>query len=101
MFLLIFVAPLTCPAACCSCNPNAWFKGLDIVARRDIAKGECITLDYATCATPLAEPLKCTCGTTLCRGIVTSVDFLAPWVDERYSGHTTPHVAEARLSAAR
>lgn len=31
-----------------SCDPNTWLHGLDLTARRGIAKGEELTIDYAT-----------------------------------------------------
>ena len=51
-----------------SCDPNAEFRGLDIVARRDIAAGEELTLDYAMIMNEQSEPFRCTCGAASCRG---------------------------------
>ena len=53
-----------------SCDPNAEYQGLDIVARRDIAVGEELTLDYAMMMNEQSEPFRCTCGGASCRGRV-------------------------------
>ncbi len=53
-----------------SCDPNAEYQGLDIVARRDIAAGEELTLDYALMMNEQSEPFRCTCGAVSCRGHV-------------------------------
>lgn len=78
-----------------SCDPSAWLSGLDVVARRAIAAGEEITLDYATfCAEPM-RPFRCDCGTALCRGMVRGSDHLEPFV-ERYGDHLSDHVRRRR-----
>lgn len=51
-----------------SCDPNAEYRGLDIVARRRIATGEELTLDYAMMMNEQSEPFRCTCGAASCRG---------------------------------
>lgn len=39
-----------------SCDPNAWLVGLNVVARRNIAANEPITMEYATfCADNMKE----------------------------------------------
>jgi D-alanine-D-alanine ligase-like ATP-grasp enzyme len=53
-----------------SCAPNAAYQGLDIVALRDIASGEELTLDYAMMMNEQSEPFRCTCGAPTCRGSV-------------------------------
>jgi D-alanine-D-alanine ligase len=54
-----------------SCDPNTEFRGLNVVARRDIAPGEELTLDYATCYDTRMIPFDCTCGRPTCRGRIT------------------------------
>lgn len=51
-----------------SCDPNTGFRGLDIVALRDIALGEELTLDYATFCSETMTPFDCCCGNPNCRG---------------------------------
>jgi len=53
-----------------SCDPNTVYLGLDVVARRDIAAGEELTLDYTTMLNEQSEPFECHCGAAACRGIV-------------------------------
>ncbi|GLI71226.1 hypothetical protein VaNZ11_016343 [Volvox africanus] len=82
-----------------SCDPNTWFRGLDVVARRDIQPGEIITIDFATFRAGLTEPFDCCCGSDCCRGRVTGTDYLAPWLGERYGSHVSPYVAAKRRRA--
>lgn len=54
-----------------SCAPNTRYDGLDVVAVRDIAAGEELTLDYGELVNEEAEPFHCRCGAPGCRGLVT------------------------------
>src|SRR5262249_22973515 len=54
-----------------SCQPNTAYRGLDIVALRPIAKGEELTLDYASFLDEHMEPFNCRCGAPNCRGLIT------------------------------
>jgi D-alanine-D-alanine ligase-like ATP-grasp enzyme len=53
-----------------SCDPSTEYRGLDVVARRDLAAGEELTLDYATMLNEQSESFPCTCGAANCRGTV-------------------------------
>ncbi len=53
-----------------SCHANTVYKGLDVVATRNIMAGEELTLDYANFLDENIEPFACTCGSTNCRGII-------------------------------
>ncbi|HYF65089.1 MAG TPA: SET domain-containing protein-lysine N-methyltransferase [Herpetosiphonaceae bacterium] len=80
-----------------SCDPNFWGD----TARRDIAAGEEITMDYAVEFDDpdyLLEP--CRCGTALCRGRLTGQDWRRPDLQERYRGHFIPFL-ERRIEALR
>ncbi|GLI71228.1 hypothetical protein VaNZ11_016346 [Volvox africanus] len=81
-----------------SCDPNTQLEGLNLVARRDIAKGEIITVDFAILYGPkLAAPFDCTCGSTRCRGRITPQDFMLPYIAEEYcKEHVSSFVLEAR-----
>ncbi|MCA9388421.1 SET domain-containing protein-lysine N-methyltransferase [Candidatus Berkelbacteria bacterium] len=74
-----------------SCDPNLWFDGWSLVARRNIVAGEELTFDYATGET---YPLKgaCTCGASNCRRKITGKE----WQDEEfrrtYAGHFNPYI---------
>ena len=74
-----------------SCDPNLWHDGAyDVVARRDIAAGEELTVDYATSAGAPGLHLACACGAGCCRGEVTSDDWRLTELQDRYRGHWVP-----------
>jgi len=50
-----------------SCDPNTRYDGLDLIAVRDINKGEELTLDYAELLDEQAETFECRCGASNCR----------------------------------
>jgi D-alanine-D-alanine ligase len=77
------------------CDPSTWLSGLDVTARRALAPGDEITLDYATYIHETAPPFACTCGAAACRGVVSGADVLAPFV-ERYGGHVSDYVRALR-----
>ncbi len=81
-----------------SCDPNAWLEGLDVVARRAVAAGEEITLDYATFYNERMPAFECRCGAPECRGIVRGTDYLEPFV-ERYGEHVSDYVRRRRRAA--
>jgi D-alanine-D-alanine ligase-like ATP-grasp enzyme len=56
-----------------SCDPNTAYQGLNVVARRGIAVGEELTLDYATILNEQSEPFTCHCGAESCRGTVQGI----------------------------
>jgi SET domain-containing protein len=82
-----------------SCDPNLWLlDAVTLAARRDIARGEELTTDYAT-HTGMAEWLMpCSCGTPLCRGVVRGTDWHDPELQRRYRGHFSPFLNQ-RIAA--
>jgi D-alanine-D-alanine ligase len=80
-----------------SCDPNAWFNGFDLVARRDLEPGEQITLDYATLYADDMPAFDCTCGSEKCRGTVRGTDYLEPFV-RKYREHVSEYVRNKRAS---
>jgi hypothetical protein len=79
-----------------SCDPNTWWADSHtLVACRDIQPGQEITYDYATTEIALAFEMCCTCGSPLCRGIVSSLDYLDRTWQERYGDHLPGHVLRA------
>lgn len=54
-----------------SCEPNTGYRGLDVVALRDVAIGEELTLDYETFCNEDMAPFDCACGASTCRGRIT------------------------------
>src|SRR3989344_8931122 len=80
-----------------SCDANTWLVDeVTLVAKRDIAPGEEITLDQGTwnfednAYTDNKEP--CSCGTKTCRKILTENDWEIPSIQEKYKGHFHPIV---------
>lgn len=60
-----------------SCHPNLAFAAphsLNVIARRDIADNEDLTLDYATFCDLTMQPFDCFCGTPQCRGKIVPND---------------------------
>ncbi len=73
-----------------SCDPNVWFEGLDLVARRPIEGGGEITVDYATFHTERMPALSCECGSTMCREVIIA----GPEADNAlaaYGEHLSPY----------
>jgi D-alanine-D-alanine ligase len=54
-----------------SCKPNTVCNGLNVVALRNIKKGEELTLDYAVFLDEHMESFVCRCGADTCRGLIT------------------------------
>ncbi|HTQ13148.1 MAG TPA: SET domain-containing protein-lysine N-methyltransferase [Rhizomicrobium sp.] len=80
-----------------SCDANCWLEGLvTLVARRDIAAGEEITLDQGTWNFDDEEYVwdqpHCTCGAADCRRVLGNDDWRLAAVQARYRGHFHPHV---------
>src|SRR5699024_1743028 len=50
-----------------SCKPNTAYDGLNVIALNDVAKGEELTLDYATFLDETAASFECRCGAENCR----------------------------------
>ncbi len=75
-----------------SCDPNTWLDGLNVAARRDVASGEELTIDYATFCGPGMAPFGCACGSHECRGTVSGDDHLTPEFRRRYAGHVSDYI---------
>jgi D-alanine-D-alanine ligase len=56
-----------------SCNPNTAYDGLNVIATKPIARGQELTLDYASFLDDSMEPFECRCGAPNCRGLVTGI----------------------------
>jgi SET domain-containing protein len=69
-----------------SCDPNLAIQGqIVLVAMRDIAPGDELTIDWATTDDGEYE-LRCACGSPHCRGIVTGKDWTKPELQAKYRG---------------
>ena len=80
-----------------SCDPNGWLADeVTLIARRDIAAGEEITLDQGTWNFDDPEytwdEMDCGCGAATCRKRLTEQDWMRPDLRERYRGHFHPIV---------
>lgn len=74
-----------------SCAPNLWMEGaLTVVARRSIAVGEELTVDYATQTGTEAWRMSCRCGARGCRGEITGADWRLRALRATYGAHWTP-----------
>lgn len=81
-----------------SCDPNCWIEGLNTVAKRKIAKGEELTLDYATLCID-NEPFDCFCNSEKCRGAITGKDFKMKTLESAYGDHMSGYILTLRRQA--
>jgi D-alanine-D-alanine ligase len=81
-----------------SCDPTAWLTGLDVVARRPLARRDEITLDYATFYDERMPAFSCSCGAPECRRTVRGDDCLKDFVS-RYGDHLSDHVRRKRTAS--
>lgn len=68
-----------------SCNANSHYVGLNVIASRNISKGEELTLDYATYLDERMDPFECHCGAENCKGWIEGTEGNS--VEERERGH--------------
>ena len=74
-----------------SCEPNLWWTDeYTLSARRDIAAGEELTLDYSTSTADPQFLLRCHCESYRCRQMVTGDDWRIPQLQRLYAGHWRP-----------
>ncbi len=55
------------------CDANTGYVGLNVVALKDISKGEELTLDYTSFLDENMEPFNCSCGSPNCRGLIEGI----------------------------
>jgi len=78
-----------------SCDPTLWWAdAYTLVARRPIVAGEEVTSDYATSSGVADFVMACSCGSSLCRGVITGEDWRLPELQTRYSDHWIPALLE-------
>jgi hypothetical protein len=69
-----------------SCDPNLALQGqIVLVAMRDVAVDEELTIDWAT-TDDLDYEVVCHCGSPACRGTITGKDWMKPELQARYRG---------------
>jgi len=82
-----------------SCDPNCGLMGSTIlVAMRDIEIGDELCFDYATCDDSDYDEFECECGTKICRGTVTGLDWKLANLREKYDGYFSAYLAK-RIAA--
>jgi hypothetical protein len=85
-----------------SCEPNlGWSDDRTLVAVRDIADGEELTVDYATRIADRDFVLMCHCETYRCRQVIEGTDWQIPQLQRRYAGMWAPAVRRRIDEAAR
>jgi uncharacterized protein len=69
-----------------SCDPNLAIQGqIVLVAMRDVAPGEELTIDWATTDDGDYQ-MVCHCGSAGCRGTITGKDWMKPELQAKYRG---------------
>ena len=77
-----------------SCNSNLWMENeITISAKRDIIKGEELTLDYALFSTELDHGLReCNCNSKICRGVFSPNDWMNKELQNRHKNKFSPFI---------
>jgi len=76
-----------------SCDPNLWMADdAAVSARRDIARGDELTIDYATHTIDPTWSMACRCESALCRRVIAGDDWLRADLRERYRDHFSPFI---------
>jgi len=86
-----------------SCDSTLWMADeVTLIARRAIAAGEELTVDYALFSGEADAGLEqgCRCGSPVCRHITTGNDWQLPEVQQRYYSHFSPFI-NARIERLR
>lgn len=83
-----------------SCKPNCGIKNsLKIIAMRDIAIGEEITVDYAMSESS-DYTIECNCGNTHCRKVITGNDWKSKELQKKYKGFFSEYL-EKKINESR
>ena len=80
-----------------SCNPNCYidFKNLNLIAKRDIEKGEELSFDYHTSEYDLIEQecsFECHCGSENCIGEIKGFRFLSDEKKKEVLEFASPYI---------
>ena len=82
-------------------DSNLWMDdAVTVSARRDIAPGDGLTIDYALQTADLSWSMRCTCGSPVCCVSITNEDWHRPELQQRYAGHFSPFI-NRRIAALR
>jgi uncharacterized protein len=78
-----------------SCDPNLWMAdAITVEARRSVAVGEELTVDYALFTAAPWWSMRCNCGAPNCRGVINGEDWRRPDLQARYAGHFSPFISD-------
>jgi SET domain-containing protein len=85
-----------------SCDPNlGWTDDATLVAVREIAAGDELTVDYATVISDPEFVMMCHCETYRCRQVIEGTDWTIPQLQRRYAGMWAPEVQRLIDEASR
>jgi hypothetical protein len=78
-----------------SCDPNAGFGGnVLVIAMRDIAAGEEITIDYAMMLSDSSFSMQCSCKAMSHRPVITGDDWQIPTLQRKYAGYFSWYIEQ-------
>ncbi len=83
-----------------ACEPNAGFRGRELVATRSIECWEEISFDYTTTEYEMAVPFGCGCGAQQCLGTVSGYRGLCSTEQRRRLGRLAPYLLRANSDAS-
>jgi uncharacterized protein len=76
-----------------SCTPTAGLSGqISLVALHDLVPGDEIAFDYAMSDAHPSFLMKCYCGQSNCRKMITGNDWKLPDLQNRYKGYFSPYI---------
>ncbi len=74
-----------------SCDPNLWWVDpFSLVTRVAIEAGTELTVDYGTLTDDPDFRMRCRCGATRCRRVITGADWSRSDLQARYGDHWVP-----------
>lgn len=79
-----------------SCEPNAGLRGrTNVVAMRDIRRGEEVTIDYSITEAGRHWRMNCRCGSRQCRHVIRSIQFLPRELFHKYEPYIPLYLQKA------
>ena len=85
-----------------SCDPNCGMRNAtQVITIREISVGEELTFDYAMSDASDYDEFDCSCGTALCRGMVSGDDWRRADLQVRYAGLFSPYISRKIASRAK
>jgi SET domain-containing protein len=82
-----------------SCDANVGIAGnIVLMAMRDVAPGDELTLDYCLFDGSPTTPMECRCGSAACRKVITGEDWRRPELQARYAGWFSRYLADRQAA---